>query len=160
MKILLFAQERPAAELVSRALRRIAPDATLAWARSPDAALTWLDGLLFGEETSSPTSTFEMAKPASDDPNAAPGDNSVQSGICIADRDPQPGAGVALIPLAEHDGCPIPLDRRDCAAAPLHLESELRLVVLQAGLEIRDTKDRKHAAKSGLRFVCDVNGRV
>jgi len=42
MKILLFAQERPAAELVSRALRRIAPDATLAWARSADAALTWL----------------------------------------------------------------------------------------------------------------------
>src|SRR5262245_19701307 len=42
MKILLFAHERPAAELVSRALRRIAPDATLAWARSPDAALNWL----------------------------------------------------------------------------------------------------------------------
>lgn len=48
-----------------------------------DAALTWLDGLLFGEETSSPTSTFETALPTSDDPYAAPGDNSVQSGICI-----------------------------------------------------------------------------
>ena len=42
MKILLFAQERPAAELASRALRSIAPDAVLAWARSPDAALNWL----------------------------------------------------------------------------------------------------------------------
>ncbi len=42
MKILLFALERPAAELASRALRSITPDAVLAWARSPDAALNWL----------------------------------------------------------------------------------------------------------------------
>src|SRR5688572_9964849 len=42
MKILLFALERPAAELASRALRRITPDAVLAWARSRDAALNWL----------------------------------------------------------------------------------------------------------------------
>jgi DNA-binding response OmpR family regulator len=42
MKILYFAQERSAAELVSRALRRVAPAATLAWARSPEAALNWL----------------------------------------------------------------------------------------------------------------------
>lgn len=54
-----------------------------------DAALTWLDGLLFGEETSSPSSTFETA--LVDDPFAGPGDNSIQSGSCInPDGRPRP----------------------------------------------------------------------
>lgn len=56
-----------------------------------DAALTWLDGLLFGEETSSPTSTIEMSG-TGDDPNLQlSGNFAVQSGSCInPDGRPRP----------------------------------------------------------------------
>lgn len=53
-----------------------------------DVALTWLNGLLFGEEqTSNPTSTFENAET----PFIGPGENAVQSGSCInPDGRPRP----------------------------------------------------------------------
>ena len=44
-----------------------------------DAALTWLDGLLFGEETSSPTSSFEAVEPIEGDDDLG----ALQSGTCI-----------------------------------------------------------------------------
>ena len=55
-----------------------------------DMALTWLNGL-FGEETSSPTSTFENAG-TGDDPNLLLGGGyTVQSGSCInPDGRPRP----------------------------------------------------------------------
>lgn len=49
-----------------------------------DVALSWLSGLLFGEETSSPRtfgSTFEAAAPATEDPEL--GDATIESGMCI-----------------------------------------------------------------------------
>ena len=48
-----------------------------------DVALSWLSGLVFGEETSSPQtfgSTFETATTT---PTASPGSNPVQTGSCI-----------------------------------------------------------------------------
>ena len=55
-----------------------------------DAALTWLNGL-FGEETSSTTSTFEMAGTGDGPYITGSGDNSVQSGSCInPDGRPRP----------------------------------------------------------------------
>lgn len=55
-----------------------------------DMALTWLNGLLFGEETSSPTSSFAAAG-TGDDPNLLGGDYSIQSGSCInPDGRPRP----------------------------------------------------------------------
>lgn len=47
-----------------------------------DVALSWLSGLLFGEESSSPApkSSFEAATPT---PTTLDGDNTLQSGMCI-----------------------------------------------------------------------------
>src|SRR5687767_9716311 len=58
-----------------------------------DVALSWLSGLLFGEETSSPEtfgSTFEASKPTTTEP--ALDDNTIMSGGCIdPEGRPRPG---------------------------------------------------------------------
>jgi hypothetical protein len=49
-----------------------------------DVALSWLNGLLFGEETSSPQafgSTYEASKPVTEETTL--GDYTVQTGMCI-----------------------------------------------------------------------------
>jgi hypothetical protein len=42
MKILYIAHERQAAQVAAQALRRMAPDVRLTWARTPTAALSWI----------------------------------------------------------------------------------------------------------------------
>jgi len=48
-----------------------------------DVALSWLNGFLFGEETSSPRPTGSAFEAATTTPSASGGDNTIQSGMCI-----------------------------------------------------------------------------
>ena len=69
-------------------------------------------------------------------------------------------AAVPLIALTEHDGGTVPLHRRDCPAAPLHLEAQVCLVVLEAGVQVLDSKYGKHATQNGRRLLQDIDGRL
>ena len=60
-----------------------------------DVALSWLSGLLFGDEASSPElgSAFEMAKPASDDPSLGDFATPLSGGCIDPEGRPRPACG-------------------------------------------------------------------